>query len=721
VPELIVFELKLKRLTGLNLTTLRRAAGLSDFDGNDIVYFLGSCGLESRGRSAPVSSFANAFDFAADRAGWSWSTVYAVDVVPVLVLDLWCDRGDVAPVLLWKLEQNIVTSEGVGVNFRAGTFPETNGVTVAAEMRCTPLFTPATTLQVARSAPDLSDVLNTISAQWMLIAEITKVEGLYQAVLDDESSYRGATATDGYTGTDDEGRIYLDHDLGGNWRPGYQAIRLTARVAARNGVVPDDAVVIWTAKPCNDRSDDREEMHRQAAACLDPATYEAPYGATPSIQGVIRRDPPWEQVGDFTLNVDPGKLVARTKAVVSLLGAVATSSVIFHCPDVGGDSFTIGTDVGTASGGVVTGGAQTGVLRMWRRVNVEYVRMASAFPLPVRQVADYFWAAFIQLDFTDERVADGGGDLAYFAETKEASADVRDQYIEAVFSRKATADWFCLIAARQQFNVVVSDTSRLLQSTGTIDRNGQTITFARPEGEAWSDPAPPAIGTIVVAWGDVGSPQLSFNVLASEYVDGATRVRCKLWPHDITPDFTGADADGSTAHAYTTTRRYYLRVHERAKDSWIVGGYGVVPDEVRFRASGKSSSYISGVSPTVTAAGQGRFAGRTMIFTHHGAYAETNVEGQLVPRANFEAEALVTIVHELTHAFGMPHKCGFWNWKTPREKTCSLNYSNHGMLLPNGLLDRSSAKKVGASLCGRHFKQLRFVKLANNPGLGWPT
>jgi len=43
-------------------------------------------------------------------------------------------------------------------------------------------------------------------------------------------------------------------------------------------------------------------------------------------------------------------------------------------------------------------------MTVWKRIDVEYVRMTNALSLPVKKVAPYFEPAFVQMDFTEERI-----------------------------------------------------------------------------------------------------------------------------------------------------------------------------------------------------------------------------------------------------------------------------------------------------------------------------
>jgi hypothetical protein len=79
----------------------------------------------------------------------------------------------------------------------------------------------------------------------------------------------------------------------------------------------------------------------------------------------------------------------------------------------------------------------------------------------------------------------------------------------------------------------------------------------------------------------------------------------------------------------------------------------------------------------------------------------------------------MVIVHELTHAFGMPHKCGYFDFRTPRRTTCCMNYQPNWMVDDARNLIPGTDRKVNIDLCGRHIKEVRRVRLQDNPGLNW--
>jgi hypothetical protein len=191
----------------------------------------------------------------------------------------------------------------------------------------------------------------------------------------------------------------------------------------------------------------------------------------------------------------------------------------------------------------------------------------------------------------------------------------------------------------------------------------------------------------------------------------------RLWllEHDVQPEFTAGD--GSHAHAYGKTYWYLPRGMLHGA-TWTPGGYGA-PDKVDVEVYLPGAFYDSGVSPPIKVSGKKYFGGRTVVFTHHGLYYDSVKK---TPEPGYASEIVVDVAHELVHAFGLPHKCGYYDYRTPRDKTCPMNYSPNWMIDDKLGLIPNSSNNIGKLLCGRHLKEIRRVHLEDNPGLkslGW--
>ena len=88
------------------------------------------------------------------------------------------------------------------------------------------------------------------------------------------------------------------------------------------------------------------------------------------------------------------------------------SAVRFNATDVGGDNFIITAKLNIDGLSPSRYGPQTGTMTVWKRVEVEYVRMDGsdgappADPVPVQQINEHFKKAFVQFSFLPERSVD---------------------------------------------------------------------------------------------------------------------------------------------------------------------------------------------------------------------------------------------------------------------------------------------------------------------------
>jgi len=210
-----------------------------------------------------------------------------------------------------------------------------------------------------------------------------------------------------------------------------------------------------------------------------------------------------------------------------------------------------------------------------------------------------------------------------------------------------------------------------------------------------------------------GVPEGAFSVYGG-------KTEMLLYGNDITPGFTGHDSDGSISKAYTTQMVFYPK-HQRPARSGAAlspGGYGI-PAGAEVEVYRPGATMVSGISPTVPhhLFGTGEyFAGRTIIFTHHGKFSTGSPPA---PVADFDTKIIRVVVHELVHAFGMPHKCGNWDWQTPRKTSCCMNYFDTWLVDARQHLQFDTVGKEGPHICGRHLMEVRRVHLDRNVGLWW--
>ncbi|WP_437900066.1 hypothetical protein [Sorangium sp. So ce124] len=537
----------------------------------------------------------------------------------------------------------------------------------------------------------------------MISVRIVDIKGLYLPGFPDSTAPPGTTRAagykPGYKSLDNRGRVYINRDLDGQWAKNTQLVEITVEVTSSEGELPEGARIRWSARDPDDPSNERPEVHPDWAPTLDENDYDAAGNYVGPVEGdnegTQDRAPGWEELEGYALSD-----VTQTSASTAIVGG--RSKVRRHMTDIAGDNLIVSAAL-DAAGGAEAAGDETGIMTLWRRIDVEYIRMQSAPPLPVELVPAHFEPVFSQLDFAEARVIP---DLQRLALDAETLGDMASRFVSEHFEHAGDPGWFCLIAALEPHPVP--------EVRGEVLFSGSVTILDGGEGERRSEYVEipgthPDASYITFRWENW---QISFSVASAAILDDPPRTRLWLAPHDIQSQFTAGD--GSLAHAYERRLFFFPRARRR-EGAWEPPGYGI-PASAEADVRGSGAAYVAGMSPTIDVGPARYFAGRTILFTHHRAWWDPEAAQ---PRRGYEQGTLHTIVHELTHAFGMPHKCGYFDYRTPRRTTCCMNYGSHWMVDADQQLIPGTDGRVGNDLCGRHVKETRRVRLENNRGLQW--
>lgn len=698
----------------------------------------GSASQRLSGRSRPMPASGGDFDLVPEAAAWVFEVnVNSGDDV-ALHVELCQDRGDVAP------PPPVMLAGTIRDPWSPGT--QTFGSAPGFEVRLTrTVVHPVDPAFVAR-AGIASGVSGTLTIPQGFAVEIVDIAGLYRPDPAAVPPAQGSAHVVGYSSADNQGRVFVNRRPDGTWARDTQFIEAQVRITALGGlVIPAGATIRWTIDDIDDPTNDVSSFHRDWGRYIDPNDYDAsgdPIGAHP---------------GDNTAAFSPGNAddnrlfgaaasgtatarwasatggpattaSSRTQAETAISGtgsAVGTSAVRIHCMNVLGTNFVVRAELTGTPAGIPVHHTATGVMTMWSRLDVEVVRMAGAHSLTgaLPSIPRFFLPACVQLDLQAERVVTGGLDKAEMAASDSlvsasSSAWVNDP---GVFQHRGQGGWFFLGAARLP---------NPLPPLGTPPAplfNGTTYTLGVASGEVFVEVAGhlPGADFVRFEWTDAASRTLraGFSVRRSAILGSNTRIF--LFGNDVTNGFTGHDSNGSIDHAMSTKRLYFPQHQTDPGSSTLkAGGYGIPHAGAQVRVSPAGAVFTAGISPGVPDAttGTGRFfAGRTIIFTQTSSFSAPNPSGSglPIPRANFNAEVLSTVVHEFVHAFGMPHKCGHWDWRTPRQHSCCMNYFNTWLLDGVNNAIPGSVNQQGNDMCGRHLMEVRRVHLERNRGLNW--
>jgi hypothetical protein len=523
--------------------------------------------------------------------------------------------------------------------------------------------------------------------------EIAKVEGLYKPGHDDDHG-KLSGYEEGYVSGDDRGRIFINHkpitqasdDWQQAWEANTQYIELTAKLKLDSGDLPADARVVWEWGDPDDPTDtkivldgDEIDVREKAGQHIDPSDYsfDEEDGAVKEEIADDNRgecdyptpgsgeEATFEEVGSYTMK-ETGDRKCETAIEKK------KSKVRLHCTNVGGDNFKVWIRIKPHPAIKVKKNKEerlreTGFMTMWKRIDVEYRKMPNASDLPVDEAAKRFETCFVQLDFTEP---DEIPDSEYIIENMNQYAEKCRQLVGSpptgVFKHEYDPGWFLIVAVRG----VAED----------LGDRSITKVHPRADDEDWG----PATlithnGGGTDRWeGIVVDHDITEDVNYVRFKEGddrfylgidskmrATPTRGKttleLEPLDYHSEFEpgngrqGWPGGGGAYHR----RTYYYPRHRliRPANVWVDDGLRFPSADVQVSVVNVEGGTKGGRSPSI----RGYFSGRTILFTK-------NHED--------DASLLSSIVHELTHAFGFPHKCGYYALDSPAEKSCAMNYSN---------------------------------------------
>jgi hypothetical protein len=523
------------------------------------------------------------------------------------------------------------------------------------------------------------------SVQWV------EIRGLYRPGFDDgarhdDGSGYGCGYEVGYTSGDGRGRVFVNHrprasasePWAGARAKDVQYIEMIVQVQRRGGAAAI-LEIEWRWEDPDDPSD--AGMHASAARHVDGngSAGNDNQGHCDFPRRDASRSPTFAAVSGFAMS--GGGTTCRT--------AIANneSRVRLHLTNAGGDNFRVSARVvGGDSGPVVT----TGIMTMWKRLDVEYHQMRGVMRVPVARVVRALEAACVQLDFTTAIDLDHRDFLTDTADYETASAVLAQR----LFQHAGQPGWFMLVAADRE--------SR--RATGTR----QTAAY---EGSGTLHSFPPhqwleIPNTLLDARGvplDVGAVELrNGSETLTFWCTGRTGPG---WP---TAGSIGIALRPLTYFNVVTPRHGSVELaHSRPNGYFPMRQAG--HQNLGFSSSVQCGVFTglaigaSGITPTVRRNGREYFVGRTIAF---------------MGRFTDEDAALQTIVHEFCHAFGFAHSCGRTAANPSSGHACTMAILDHWVFRPGtGTLQRWHPPPRGPELCEYHLRGMRDTHLEDNPAL----
>lgn len=555
-----------------------------------------------------------------------------------------------------------------------------------------------------------------------LAVKLTAIHGLYKPgfTAAGDVDPKACGYQEGYTSDDDLGRIFVNHKprthLGRSWQhvvvKDTQFIELVASVELVQGEkIPPDARIEWEWFDPN--GPDHPETNQHGARLPDQVDVD---GNPRSLLNRGTCDFPKPGSQDMARFGQAGDVGFADGATVNLADtqiADGTSRVRLHVSNVAGDNFVVTARLKNSPRIAPSPPARTGVMTVWKRIDVEYVRMKNALPLPLERVPPLFEPARVQMDFTPERVvrskrfltkrdADGPRATAAYASARRGE-----------FRNHGKPGWFFLAAAERLSS---ENANNGAAPSEPLYEGKAKLQIEMLDGQRWE--ALVIDGVIgrpdpTVKVRDVADGPWGFAYIAkTRVVDGKTHLY--LSGLDYHSDFevtrgenTGLVGAPGRGGAEDKIDFYYLRHRTRSvSGAWEPGGLGFGEDVFVTVQSAGNVEY-GGRSPGVLRAGREYFAGRLLVFTRVHGQAALNVE-----------QTVGVIVHELTHAFGLPHECGYYGWPQPHLHSCAMNVFTN-WLYETGTRDlqRFQFGVWGGHLCSKHLSGVREVNLEDNPAM----
>jgi len=545
---------------------------------------------------------------------------------------------------------------------------------------------------VSRNYDGSSYVTTLVLPAMVPMVTFTEILGLNKPAVDDRPVRPSGTTKNsgfqaGYFSQDDKGRIFTNRLPSGAWAKDQQYIDITVQVVPLppGTTLPGGVKVKWSFTDPDDPTNEPHNVHPDVGRLLDPNDYT---GTTKTGANASDNNPRGKATATPHFDTaDPAFPLSGDETPVEI--ASGKSKVRFQVSDVAGDNFIVRAEAVHASF-LVTIPGETGTMTVWDRIEIEYVKMHSAHELPIALITSHYEMACAQVDVSDKRVVTGTANMAHMGATEGAAYTKCESYCTkptaggpGQFTHEGDGGWFFMVAARR---FIPAATATILYE-GSAEAQNDIVRL--PTGTVLA--AAPAVVRVFDSTKIAGmSPPLPNNrdLHIKFRVASRTGRDLRIATHDF--------------HAVDNPDVSFLDAH--------LGTYGFAMGSsirVQVLSAGDDALVTAGISPGGTSVG-GRhyFGGKLLVFTD----------------VTTGPEVLITLCHELCHAFDNAHKCGNWDWeRKPSRTACCMNYWFQ-FVLDDSTPRRPMAwtqNRESPNMCGPHIVSIRDYHLEDNPGLGW--
>lgn len=653
-----------------------------DWFGPGEIYFLGKIGPHSTGRSKIYKAGDNTL-ITLTGAAWTQEFLVAGSAAIPITLEAWDED------LIWDDYLGKVTvSVGPPWDVKKYSTAAASGEFVLNWTVANTIIVPAKTdYALVSRQHDGSTYKSTLVAPLVAIVEITDVLGLNKPGFDDRvikpaGTTKNSSYQAGYISDDNKGRIFTNRKPDGTWVKDTQYVEVTAEVFPLGVVLPAGSKMVWTIEDPDDPTNEDPRVRKDAGEILDPNDYT---GGVKTDAKPNDNDPRGKADETYKLEeIDPKYALAGLETLIDIPNRI--SKVRLHVNDIAGDNYRIKAEVKKDPKITLSVPGQTGIMTVWHRVELEYVKMNSAAELPVDEIAKHYDMACAQVDVSLKRVVTGAADKPQMDLTEAGAHAKCDSYATKAagqFTKEGEKGWFFIVAAN----------SFMKPKTSTILYEGDAEAFGNkvqlPVGTVLGGtPAIVRVFNDAKIGGMLPPKPNDFDLHIKFRVDHQTGRNLFIVAHDFhevdNPDVSFLDADLS--------------------DYGFAAG-AKIPVQVLGR--GDQSLVTAGISPGgADVGGKHYFGGRLLVFT----------------KSLIAADYIRVLCHELCHAFDNAHKCGNWDWINQPDKTaCCMNYWFQ-FVLDDGAPRKPivwTQNRVSAEMCARHLRNIRDYHLEKNPGLGW--
>jgi hypothetical protein len=335
----------------------------------------------------------------------------------------------------------------------------------------------------------------------------------------------------------------------------------------------------------------------------------------------------------------------------------------------------------TSSG---SGEAKTGIMTIWKKINIEYVKMKTADSLPVNDIPKAFEKAFVEMNIEKYReepdrffnIGTASQSLWVMGLNDKDAEYAENKYCTREYGEftKQGPGWFFLASAHEQTPKTSGISKVIYPSSGTA-------------GEAIANK-----DTIIIP-----TPIASGEVPDIVYVYNSTLTKKVLFqaiPKSLSSDRKSFKIYKKNYQYVDIPEQQLSFLNADLKDYGFAEGASI---KVKVKTAGAYGT--AGRSPGLAA--------KSIIYT--GFINAATSQG--------------TIIHELTHALSFAHKCGNWDYSSSGSKTsCVMNYDSYFILdndFPRKPIQWTNNKTSTSNLCARHIEAIRKYNLEEDDDLGW--